>query len=258
MPVVTVPCQAQRRPDRHHRLTDAQIRRRPEGDRRQAGNALHPNDCDVGGGVRADTVNSAVRPSEKVTVVFGGRWGAPRCPDPGGCAFGRRRVRRTGGAPGLAAVATTWLLVRIRPSADRTMPEPSSDARPRLVSSMTTLGTTLAATCSTLPTARSRPACRGWSLPLRRRRRTQAFRGRAMTDAAAPGPYRPRRQRPLPGADRLCACAGRSRRGWRPGAGGAPRWPPCPANGPKGGRCCWLGWWLERDPQPGGTSSPLP
>src|SRR6201992_1132149 len=31
------------------------------------------------------------------------------------------------------------------------MPEPSSDARPRLVSSMTTLGTTLAATCSTLP-----------------------------------------------------------------------------------------------------------
>ena len=32
------------------------------------------------------------------------------------------------------------------------MPEPSSDCRPILVSSFTTLGTTLAATCSTEPT----------------------------------------------------------------------------------------------------------
>ena len=31
------------------------------------------------------------------------------------------------------------------------MPEPSSDARPSLVSNLTTLGTTLAATCSTVP-----------------------------------------------------------------------------------------------------------
>jgi hypothetical protein len=47
----------------------------------------------------------------------------------------------------------TWLLVRISPSADKMMPEPSSEARPRSVSSMTTLGTTLAATCSTVPGA---------------------------------------------------------------------------------------------------------
>ncbi len=34
------------------------------------------------------------------------------------------------------------------------MPEPSSDARPMSVSSLTTLGTTLAATCSTDPAGR--------------------------------------------------------------------------------------------------------
>ena len=50
------------------------------------------------------------------------------------------------------ATLTTWLLVRIRPSSDNTMPEPSSEARPILVSSFTTLGTTFAATCSTEPT----------------------------------------------------------------------------------------------------------
>src|SRR3984885_8300036 len=111
------------------------------------------------------TVNSAVRPSENVTVVFGlpppphggagwsgsglGPLGSSSGPGPWCSGFGR--PRGAGALPGLAAVATTWLLVRIRPSADRMMPEPSSDARPRLVSSMTTLGTTLAATCSTLP-----------------------------------------------------------------------------------------------------------
>ncbi|CKT29651.1 Uncharacterised protein [Mycobacterium tuberculosis] len=51
----------------------------------------------------------------------------------------------------MAAAAITWLLVKISPSADRMMPEPSSDWRPRSVSNMTTLGTTLAATCSTDP-----------------------------------------------------------------------------------------------------------
>ncbi|CPR11621.1 hypothetical protein BN971_02908 [Mycobacterium bohemicum DSM 44277] len=51
----------------------------------------------------------------------------------------------------MAAAATTWLLVRISPSADRMMPDPSSDWRPRSVSSITTLGTTFEATCSTLP-----------------------------------------------------------------------------------------------------------
>ena len=34
------------------------------------------------------------------------------------------------------------------------IPEPSSDWRPNSVSSLTTLGTTLAATCSTEPTGR--------------------------------------------------------------------------------------------------------
>src|ERR1700756_261770 len=84
------------------------------------------------------TVNGAVRPSEEVTVVFGG--GPAGALGPPGAGGG-----------GLAAAAMTWLLVRISPSADRTTPEPSSEARPISVSNMTTLGTTLAATCSTLP-----------------------------------------------------------------------------------------------------------
>ena len=52
------------------------------------------------------TVNGAVRPSAKVTLV---------CAPPPESSGGRR---------------TTWLLVRISPSVDRMMPEPSSDARP--------------------------------------------------------------------------------------------------------------------------------
>src|ERR1700757_3532361 len=75
------------------------------------------------------TENGAVRPSEKVTVVFGagppgppGPPGAPGPPGPPGPAGA------AGAGPGLAAAAaTTWLLVRISPSADKTTPEPSSD-----------------------------------------------------------------------------------------------------------------------------------
>src|SRR6478672_8017994 len=79
-----------------------------------------------------------VRPSAKVTFVW-----AP----PAGAG--------AGGPPGLSfAAATTWLFVRIRPSEDRTMPEPSSDCLPRSTSSLTTLGTTLAATCSIEPAGR--------------------------------------------------------------------------------------------------------
>src|SRR4051812_49633187 len=78
------------------------------------------------------TVNAVVRPSAKVTFV----WAPPGPP-----------------GPSLAA-ATTWLLVRIRPSEDRMTPEPSSDCRPRSTSNLTTLGTTLAATCSTEPAGR--------------------------------------------------------------------------------------------------------
>src|SRR6202453_5429155 len=68
------------------------------------------------------TVNVAVRPSEKVTVVFGAGLFPPLAggllppPPP------------AGGLPEAgAAVAMTWLLVRTSPSADRMMPEPSSD-----------------------------------------------------------------------------------------------------------------------------------
>ena len=104
-------------------------------------------------GRQPTTLNSAVRPSENVTVVFGlapagGPWSGS---GPAGPLSSSGFWRGTGPWPGLAAVATTWLLVRIKPSADRMMPEPSSWARPRLVSSMTTLGTTFAAICSTLP-----------------------------------------------------------------------------------------------------------
>ena len=42
----------------------------------------------------------------------------------------------------------------MRPSDDRTIPEPSSDCLPRSTSSFTTLGTTFAATCSTEPAGR--------------------------------------------------------------------------------------------------------
>jgi hypothetical protein len=78
------------------------------------------------------TVNVVVRPSAKVIFV----WAPP-------------------GAPGVSlAAATTWLFVMMRPSADRMMPEPSSDCRPRSTSNLTTLGTTLAATCSTEPAGR--------------------------------------------------------------------------------------------------------
>src|SRR5437588_3264402 len=94
------------------------------------------------------TVNGAVRPSENVTVVFGG--GPPGALGALG-ALGAPGAPEAPGAPLGLAAATTWLLVRIRPSADSTMPEPSSDCRPRSVSSITTLGTTLEATCSTLP-----------------------------------------------------------------------------------------------------------
>src|ERR1700730_1519032 len=76
-------------------------------------------------------LNDVVRPSLKVAVVS-----APA--DPFGPASGTE---------------TTWLFVRIRPLASRMMPEPSAFSLPSLVSSFTTLGTTLVATCSTDPSA---------------------------------------------------------------------------------------------------------
>ncbi|SKY66136.1 Uncharacterised protein [Mycobacteroides abscessus subsp. abscessus] len=54
-------------------------------------------------------------------------------------------------APGSPAACTTWALVSTNPSAERITPDPSSLDRPMMVSSLTTLGSTLAATCSTDP-----------------------------------------------------------------------------------------------------------
>ena len=97
------------------------------------------------------TVNGAVRPSEKVTVVFGvGNPGHParratRAGAPGVGPLGRPA------ALGAAAARRRGCWSESARRHDRMMPEPSSDARPISVSNMTTLGTTLAATCSTLP-----------------------------------------------------------------------------------------------------------
>ena len=81
-------------------------------------------------GSAPSTVNGAVRPSEKVTVVFGaGPPGPPAPPGPlgAGGALGAPGAPGAPGALGGAAAAMTWLLVRISPSVDKTMPEPSSD-----------------------------------------------------------------------------------------------------------------------------------
>ncbi len=80
-------------------------------------------------GSRPTIVAGADVPSCKVTVSF-------PAPTP---------------APAPAAGATTWLLVRIKPSADNTTPEPSSLCLPVITWICTTLGSTLAATCCTDP-----------------------------------------------------------------------------------------------------------
>src|ERR1700748_1067344 len=73
------------------------------------------------------TVNSAVRPSENGTVVFGlapagGAGWSGSGPGPPGASSGPwcspGRPCGAGALPGLAAVATTWLLGRIRPAED--------------------------------------------------------------------------------------------------------------------------------------------
>ena len=144
------------------------------------------------------TVNGAVRPSAKVTVVTGlpSASGARDRPGPSG-ADRAAATGESGGPPGgRAAVGRArrrgcWSGSARR--TDRMMPEPSSLARPRSVSSLTTLGTTLAATCSTEPggtlaagTLGAAPS-RRWT-PVRVARRVR------------PGPAarRPRRYRPTP------------------------------------------------------------
>src|SRR5271169_1102715 len=89
----------------------------------------------------ATTLNSPLRPSETVTTL----------------------LVESGGAVWMGA--TTWLLVMISPSEVRTMPEPVSDSSPAFVSSVTTLGNTLAATCSTESGAEKSTAARGGREP---------------------------------------------------------------------------------------------
>lgn len=97
--------QTQRRADGQHRLTNPQIRRGTQGNRGEPGDTRHPDDGDIAGGIRPDH--------------------GERC----GTAVGEshRRFGRRAADGGLAAAAMTWLLVKISPSADRMMPEPSSD-----------------------------------------------------------------------------------------------------------------------------------
>src|SRR3954469_2417744 len=64
-------------------------------------------------------------------------------------------------APGPLSAATTWLLVRMRPSELNTMPDPSSAPCPILICSFTTLGSTFAATCSTEPDGGAATGCSG-------------------------------------------------------------------------------------------------
>ena len=106
--------QAQRRADRHD------LARRPRAGgvaelrRGEAGDAVGLDDGDVGRRVGADDLAVAVVPSLNVT-----------------CSW-----------PPLAAPATTWLLVRIRPSALIMTPEPSPAWPLPLTSIETTLGST--------------------------------------------------------------------------------------------------------------------
>ena len=137
----------------------------------------------------------------------------------GGAAVGEgdRGVR-----PPLAA-STTWLLVRIRPSEDRMIPEPSSDARPMSVSSFTTLGTTLAATCSTDPAGRlaagtlgaavidvpPRSGCRAWP-SVRRHRRCPPKPRRSSSAPAVKAPARERFGAGRPGGSGVVRLLGRA------------------------------------------------
>src|SRR6202040_2173067 len=87
------------------------------------------------------TVNVAVRPSENVTVVFGG---GPPCGPPGGPPGAPGAP--LGAPPGFAPARDPWVFGQDKPAARKENAGPSSDWRPRSVSNMTTLGTTLAAT----------------------------------------------------------------------------------------------------------------
>ena len=146
------------------------------------------------------TVNGATLPSAKVTLV---------CAPPAG-------------PPGASLDAeTTWLLVKIRPSVARMIPEPSSDARPMSTSSLTTLGTTFAATCSTEPTGTLAAGTEGaYTADARRGGRAVVLRQNCHSAADAG-----RDDRDCQGTSSQSACArtllGRAG-GWPGGGCGAP------------------------------------
>ena len=131
MPVVTVPSRPSGEPIGDDVLADPQIAGRTERDGRQPGGPVGLHDRDVTAGIGADH-----RERRGVAVGEGDLGLHAAWP------------------PVPLAAATTWLLVRMSPSVERMMPEPSSDCLPMSVSSLTTLGTTLAATCSTEPAGR--------------------------------------------------------------------------------------------------------
>ena len=144
------------------------------------------------------TVNGAVRPSENVTVVFGlplpGGGRADRDPGRGtrvlvgALMFGAGRLCGAGALPGLAAVATTWLLVRIRPSEDRMMPEPSSDCPTEIGLQHDDAGHHLGGDLLDAAERRVRGRHAGSRTAghAHRRRRRRACPWCAITDAAAP------------------------------------------------------------------------
>ncbi len=138
----------QRRTDGDDVLTHPQIRRGPDRDRSQPGDVLGADHRDVTARVGPDDV-------ERRAAAVG----------EGHLRLRADRRHRSG----RSRAATTWLLVRISPSVDRMTPEPSSDCLPSFTSSFTTLGTTLAATCSTEPVGHA-----GGRHARRRTRRTDA------------------------------------------------------------------------------------
>ena len=133
--------EAERRADRHDVLADPQIRRRAERDRRQAGDALGLHHRDVAARVGADDgERCACAPSAKVTLVCSGPPGAGA------------RCAGTAGRPGCGHHVVVGQDQPVGGQDDARalfgLPGPCS------VSSLTTLGTTLAATCSTEPAGR--------------------------------------------------------------------------------------------------------
>ena len=123
MPLVTVDSRPNGEPDGDHALTHGQVTGLADGGRGQARDVLGLDQGGVGERVGAEHL----------------------------CLGVAAVVERDGQLPPSAASSTTWLLVRIWPSELRMMPEPEPAPWLPLTSILTTEGSTLAATDSTLP-----------------------------------------------------------------------------------------------------------